>query len=126
VQGGVTGEGSAMAAVHVRRPGKGAQREPGRAAPPAGPNGGERAPGLVGTVAEELIVVVAVSRGRFRPCAATGQHHAAGALVGRIEGGNGRADEVRLPAAAVLHAFLVTDNEVVKQGQSLAWGQRAG
>jgi hypothetical protein len=79
---------------------------------------------LTGTVAQDLLVVVAASRGRFRPAVEVGQRLEADAIIGTVVG-KGRTDEVRMPAGAVLHAFLAWDNELVKQGQGVAWGQRS-
>lgn len=80
---------------------------------------------FAGTVAADLAVAVAPSTGRFRPADVVAGLLPAGALLGHVTGGGGRADEVRTPVAAMLRDVLVRPGQLVGRGQPLAWLQRA-
>lgn len=82
------------------------------------------AAGLAGSVAEDLLVVVAPSTGRFRRHG-NNDTVEAGELVGHVTGGRGRADEVRSPVRAALRDLLVRPGQLVMRGQGLAWYARA-
>lgn len=84
----------------------------------------DAAAGLVGSVAEHLVVLVAPSTGRFRRHG-DAQTVEAGELVGHVTGGRGRADEVRAPVRAALRSLLVRPGQLVMRGQGLAWFARA-
>jgi hypothetical protein len=119
-----------MTAIDLPRTGRAAVdlSDPTRTAAPH-EDTADSALALAGSVAEDLLVVVAVSRGRFRPCVETGQRVEAGAVIGHVLGredraGPSRADAVRMPATAVLDAFLVADVQSVRKGEALAWGHR--
>lgn len=94
------------------------------AAAPAAPQPTADAPaGLRGTVAECLVLAVAPTTGRFRPAptAAEAGPVRAGALLGHITGGGGRADAVVAPADARLERILVRPGQLVTRGQALVW-----
>lgn len=80
---------------------------------------------LAGTVAASLAIAVAPSTGRFRPLVHPGATVAAGDVIGHITGGRGRADEVRVPAAADVQALLARAGQLVTRGQGLAWLHRS-
>lgn len=80
---------------------------------------------LAGTVAHDLGVVVAPTRGRFRPAVQHGLVRA-GTLLGHITGGRGRADEVRVPVDADIRDLLVRPGQLVTAGQGLVWLQHMG
>lgn len=80
---------------------------------------------LTGTVAEQLVVVVAPSTGRFRPDGdPAGQWLEPGTLIGHVTGGRGRADAVTTPVGARVADLLVRPGQLVYQGQGLAWLDR--
>ncbi len=91
---------------------------PAPAAPPPGVT--EPASSVSGSLFDDLVVIVAPSTGRFRPLADVDAVEA-GALVGHVTGGRGRADEVRSPVRAVLRDLLVRPGQLVARGQGLAW-----
>lgn len=94
---------------------------------PAAPEHGEPASALLGTVAEDLAIVVAPATGRFRPAGDLyGRRFERGALIGHVTGGGGRADAVHAPARATVADLLVRPGQLVRQGQGLAWLHRAG
>lgn len=78
-----------------------------------------------GTVAADLAVAVSPSTGRFRPADLPSEPLPAGALLGHVTGGGGRADEVRVPVTAFLRDVLVRPGQLVARGQPLAWLHRA-
>lgn len=88
---------------------------------------GEPASALVGTVAENLAVVVAPTTGRFRPAhdLSAGCWFERGALIGHVTGGGGRADAVHAPASATVADLLVRPGQLVRRGQGLVWLRRA-
>ena len=95
--------------------------------PPTGDSGtdaSDPATALSGSVADDLVVVVAPSTGRFQPSEDVGAVDA-GALMGHVTGGRGRADEVRSPVRAVLRDLLVRPGQLVMRGQGLVWLARA-
>ena len=75
---------------------------------------------LTGTVAEDLVVLVAPSTGRFRPLDRVTVVEP-GQLLGHVTGGGGRADEIRSPVRAVLRDLLVRPGQLVARGQALVW-----
>lgn len=77
-----------------------------------------------GTVAADLAIAVSPSTGRFRPADVAAGTLPAGALLGHVTGGGGRADEVRAPVSAALREVLVRPGQLVARGQPLAWLQR--
>lgn len=93
--------------------------------PPIPPAAHAALPGadLAGSTAEALVVIVAPCNGRFRPVLSHGRA-AAGALVGHVTGGRGRAEEVHLPAAATIQGLLALPGHLVIRGQALAWARR--
>lgn len=87
-----------------------------------------------GSTAGTLVLVVAPSTGRFRPCGPASRASAgrgadelvpAGTLLGHTTGGRGRADAARAPLDLRLHGLLVRSGQLVQRGQPLAWGERA-
>lgn len=82
--------------------------------------GADPASCLAGSLAEGMGLIVAPSIGRFRPLVGPGRVPA-GAVVGIVTGGGGRADEVRVPVPAVVHGVLARDGQLVQRGQALAW-----
>lgn len=80
---------------------------------------------LAGSLAEQLVVVVAPSTGRFRPDGdCVGRPMEPGALLGHVTGGGGRADAVHVPLSAQIADLLVRPGQLVHRGQGLAWLQR--
>lgn len=77
---------------------------------------------LAGSVAHSMGLVVAPSTGRFRPLVDGGRVDA-GTVIAVVTGGGGRADEVRMPAAAVLNGLLAREGQLVQPGQAVAWFQ---
>ncbi|MBA3373140.1 MAG: hypothetical protein M3493_12970 [Actinomycetota bacterium] len=94
------------------------------AGPPAPADHSEPATALAGTVADDLVVVVAPSTGRFQPRADVDAVER-GDLMGHVTGGRGRADEVRSPVRAILRDLLVRPGQLVMAGQGLMWLARA-
>jgi biotin carboxyl carrier protein len=78
---------------------------------------------LAGTVAEDLVLVVAPATGRFRPSGI--EAVAPGHLLGHVTGGQGRADAVVAPAAGAVARLLVRPNQLVMRGQGLVWLRRS-
>jgi len=94
------------------------------AGPPAPADHSEPATALAGTVADDLVVMVAPSTGRFQPRADVDAVER-GDLMGHVTGGRGRADEVRSPVRAILRDLLVRPGQLVMAGQGLMWLARA-
>lgn len=98
---------------------------PAREAAPDPTRAVDPASALRGTVAEELVVLVAPTTGRFRPHEdPVGRWYELGALLGHVTGGKGRADEVVAPVSATVADLLVRPGQLVHQGQGLAWLRR--
>lgn len=94
-----------------------------RTAQPAGDNDAPESC-LAGTTAETLVLVIAPSTGRFRPESVESELMLTGAVLGRVTGGGGRSDDVRVPVDAELADLLVRPGQLVQRGQGLAWMQR--
>lgn len=73
------------------------------------------------TTAESLRLATAPSTGRFRPGVAADARVADGEVIGWITGGNGRADEVRSPAAGTVRAHLARPGQLVQHRRALLW-----
>ena len=85
--------------------------------------GGDPASTLVGSVAARMGLLVAPAIGRFRALVAAGRVEP-GTLIGVVTGGGGRADEVRVPVAAIVCGLLALEGQLVQSGQALAWIRR--
>ncbi|MPZ89026.1 MAG: hypothetical protein GEU81_13345 [Nitriliruptorales bacterium] len=85
--------------------------------------GDEPASVLLGSVAAGMALVVAPSIGRFRPLVDTGLV-ASGTVIAVVNGGGGRADDVRVPVAAEVRGLLALEGQTVQTGQALAWVRR--
>jgi biotin carboxyl carrier protein len=79
---------------------------------------------LSGSVAEGLMLAVAPTTGRFKPVVTERGPVEAGALLGHVTGGQGRADAVTAPTDATLRSLLVRPGQLVRAGQALAWLER--
>lgn len=82
--------------------------------------GADPASCLAGSVAAGMGLVVAPSTGRFRPLVDNGRVEA-GTVIAVVTGGGGRADEVRVPATAVVNGLLAREGQLVQPGQAVAW-----
>lgn len=87
------------------------------------PPGAEPASMLQGIVADGMALIVAPSIGRFHPVMDSGLVDPE-TVVAVVNGGGGRADEVRVPVAAELHGLLALEGQIVQTGQALAWVRR--
>lgn len=85
--------------------------------------GGDPASTLAGTVAARMGLLVAPAVGRFRALVSHGRVEP-GTVIGVVTGGGGRADEVRVPVAAVICGLLALEGQLVQSGQALAWIRR--
>jgi len=85
--------------------------------------GGDPASTFAGTVAARMGLLVAPAIGRFRALVSAGRVEP-GTLIGVVTGGGGRADEVRVPVAAVVCGLLALEGQLVQSGQALAWIRR--
>jgi biotin carboxyl carrier protein len=74
---------------------------------------------LSGSVAEDLVLAVAPSTGRFQPSGA--QRPDRGELLGHVTGGRGRADAVIAPVPGEVARVLVRPGQLVAKGQGLVW-----
>ncbi|MGH8908086.1 MAG: hypothetical protein ACRD0K_16620 [Egibacteraceae bacterium] len=80
-----------------------------------------------GSVAADLVLVVAPGAGRFQPLDGVGAQTRLriGDQIGHVLGGRGRTDEVHCPVDAQLGDLLVRPGQAVTRGQALAWLRRA-
>ncbi len=87
-------------------------------------DGDAPASALSTSVAHDLALAVAPSTGRYRPAVAPGTQVRAGATLGHITGGGGRADAVAAPTSAAIEDLLVRPGQLVRRGEGLAWLRR--